>query len=60
MAAARHRRAVLSRQRVALWAALDILMLVLHGWIKVKPAELSDSLYLLETFLRSKGFATAQ
>ena len=49
-----------SRQRVALWAALDIMMLVLHGWIKVKPGELSDSLYLLETFLQSKGFATAQ
>ena len=29
------RHCPVSRQRVALWAALDILMLVLHGWIKV-------------------------
>jgi thiamine kinase-like enzyme len=45
-----------SRQRVALWETLDILMLVLHGWIKVKVGELSDILYLLEQFLQSKKF----
>lgn len=43
-----------SRQRVALWQTLDIFMLVLHGWIKVKVGELSDILYLLEQFLQSK------
>jgi Ser/Thr protein kinase RdoA (MazF antagonist) len=43
-----------SRQRVALWQTLDIFMLVLHGWIKVKIGELSDILYLLERFLQSK------
>ena len=43
-----------SRQRVALWQTLDIFMLVLHGWIKVKVGELSDILYLLERFLQSK------
>ena len=45
-----------SRQRVALWETLDIFMLVLHGWIKVKVGELSDILYLLERFLQSKKF----
>lgn len=45
-----------SRQRVALWEALDLFMLVLHGWIKVKVGELSDTLYLMEQFLRTKKF----
>ena len=45
-----------SRQRVALWESLDIFMLVLHGWIKVKVGELSDIIYLLERFLHSKKF----
>jgi aminoglycoside phosphotransferase (APT) family kinase protein len=45
-----------SRQRVALWETLDIFMLVLHGWIKVKVGESSDILYLLERFLQSKKF----
>ena len=49
---AKHRP--VSRQRVALWQTLDIFMLVLHGWIKVKVGELSDILYLLERFLQSK------
>jgi aminoglycoside phosphotransferase (APT) family kinase protein len=45
-----------SRQRVALWETLDILMLVLHYWIKVKPAALTEILFLLERFLQSKNF----
>jgi thiamine kinase-like enzyme len=45
-----------SRQRVALWESLDIFMLVLHGWIKVKVGESSDILYLMERFLQSKKF----
>ena len=45
-----------SRQRVALWEALDLFMLVLHGWIKVKVGELNDTLYLMEQFLRTKKF----
>jgi hypothetical protein len=45
-----------SRQRVALWEALDIFMLVLHGWIKVKVGELADTSYLFEQFLRSKKY----
>lgn len=46
----------ISRQRVALWQTLDIFMLVLHGWIKIKVGELSDIIYLLERFLQSKKF----
>jgi Ser/Thr protein kinase RdoA (MazF antagonist) len=46
----------ISRQRVALWETLDIFMLVLHGWIKVKVGELSDIIYLLERFLQSKKY----
>ena len=45
-----------SRQRVALWETLDILMLILHYWIKVKPAELTEILYLLERFLQANHF----
>lgn len=48
------KHAPVSRQRVALWETLDIFMLVLHGWIKVKVGESSDILYLLERFLQSK------
>jgi hypothetical protein len=50
------KHAPVSRQRVALWESLDIFMLVLHGWIKVKVGESSDILYLLERFLQAKKF----
>jgi aminoglycoside phosphotransferase (APT) family kinase protein len=50
------KHAPVSRQRVALWETLDIFMLVLHGWIKVKVGELSDIISLLERFLQSKKF----
>jgi thiamine kinase-like enzyme len=50
------KHAPVSRQRVALWESLDIFMLVLHGWIKVKVGESSDILYLMERFLQSKKF----
>ena len=46
----------LSRARVALWESLDIFMLVLHGWIKVKGGELADISYLFEQFLQSKKY----
>jgi hypothetical protein len=45
-----------SRQRVALWEALDLFMLVLHGWIKVKAGELNDTVYLMERFLQTKKY----
>jgi thiamine kinase-like enzyme len=46
----------LSRERVALWETLDLFMLVLHGWIKVKVGELADISYLFEQFLQSKKY----
>jgi aminoglycoside phosphotransferase (APT) family kinase protein len=39
--------APISRRRVALWEALDLLTLVLHGWTKVKSNRLSSRLGLL-------------
>jgi hypothetical protein len=48
-----------SRERVALWEALDLLMEVLHGWIKVKPGELADVIYTLEQFLIDKKIVTS-
>lgn len=55
---AKHR--AVSRQRVALWQTLDIFMLVLHGWIKVKVGELSDILYLLKRYLQAKNIVGTQ
>lgn len=44
-----------SRQRVALWAALDFTMLVLASWIKIKTFRLQDCIFLLENHLRRMG-----
>jgi hypothetical protein len=49
-----------SRQRVALWETLDIMMLVLHGWIKIKVGELADIWSMLEQFLLANKFAADQ
>jgi Ser/Thr protein kinase RdoA (MazF antagonist) len=40
-------RRPVSRERVALWEALDLLTVVLHSWTKVKPARLRHALVLL-------------
>ncbi|MDQ3218658.1 MAG: hypothetical protein M3Q18_12580 [Actinomycetota bacterium] len=40
--------APVSRDRVALWEALDLFTNVLHSWTKVKPARLAYSLALLQ------------
>jgi len=47
------RQAPVSRQRIALWEALDLFKLVLHSWTKVKPERLKNSLFALERHLRS-------
>jgi hypothetical protein len=44
-----------SRLRVALWETLDIFMLVLQSWIKVKTFRLQDSTFLLEDCLHRLG-----
>jgi phosphotransferase family enzyme len=41
-----------SRQRIALWAALNLLTLVLHCWTKVKPERLDINMLLLERHLQ--------
>jgi thiamine kinase-like enzyme len=40
-----------SRQRVALWQALDLFHYVLSGWMKVKASEISFLVKLLDRFL---------
>ena len=44
-----------SRQRIALWAALNLLTLVLHCWTKVKPERLDINMLLLERHLQVSG-----
>lgn len=40
-----------NRQRVALMEALELFILILHAWTKVKVRELRDIMYTLEHFL---------
>jgi hypothetical protein len=40
-----------NRQRVALVAALELFILILHAWTKVKVRELDDIMFVLEHFL---------
>jgi hypothetical protein len=44
-------RRPVSRARVALWEALDLLAVLLSSWTKVKPARLNLSMLLLERHL---------
>jgi aminoglycoside phosphotransferase (APT) family kinase protein len=45
--------APVSRDRVALWEAIDYLRNCLHYWIKVKPAEPDHALLILDQHLQS-------
>jgi hypothetical protein len=49
------RHAPISRQRVAVWQALDLLTLVLTCWTKIKPVRLSNTMTMLERHLRDMG-----
>jgi hypothetical protein len=40
-----------NRQRVALFAALELFILLLHAWTKIKVRELNDIMFVLEHFL---------
>jgi len=40
-----------NRQRVALFEALELFILILHAWTKVKVRELNDIMFVLEHFL---------
>jgi hypothetical protein len=46
-----HRYKPVNRQRVALFEALELFILILHAWTKVKTRELNDIMYTLEQFL---------
>jgi hypothetical protein len=52
------RLAPISRQRVALWEALDLLTVVLRCWSKVKPHQLNNAVLLLESQLSASGLLT--
>jgi hypothetical protein len=49
------RHAPVSRQRIALWEALDLFTLVQHCWTKVKPVRLNINMLLLERHLHVSG-----
>ncbi len=51
--------APVSRQRVALWQALDLLSLVLTCWTKIKPVRLGNTLAMIERHLRGMGLYSA-
>ncbi|MDQ2998293.1 MAG: hypothetical protein M3R61_14745, partial [Chloroflexota bacterium] len=53
------RLAPISRQRVALWEALDLLTVLLRCWSKVKPHQLSNAVLLLESQLSTSKLLTA-
>lgn len=40
-----------NRQRVALFEALELFILILHAWTKIKVRELNDIMFVLEHFL---------
>ncbi|HEY6072369.1 MAG TPA: phosphotransferase, partial [Anaerolineales bacterium] len=42
-----------NRQRVALFEALELFILILHAWTKIKVRELRDIMYVLEQFLET-------
>ena len=44
-----------NRQRVALVEALELFILLLHAWTKIKVGELDDIMYVLERFLPANG-----
>jgi aminoglycoside phosphotransferase (APT) family kinase protein len=46
-----HHARPVNRQRVALFEALELFILILHAWTKVKVRELKDIMYVLEHFL---------
>ena len=44
-----------NRQRVALFEALELFILILHAWTKIKVRELNDIMFVLEHFLPAYG-----
>ena len=49
--------APVSRHRAALWQAFDFLRNSLHYWIKAKPAEPDNALFMLERQLEVMGIS---
>jgi len=55
----RHHKPV-NRQRVALFEALELFILILHAWTKIKVRELRDIMYVLEHFLPAYNILKVQ
>jgi aminoglycoside phosphotransferase (APT) family kinase protein len=51
--------AQVSRERVTLWEALDLLTVVLRCWTKVKPHQLANAMLLFDSHLRGSGLQPA-
>lgn len=49
-----------NRQRVALFEALELFILILHAWTKVKVVELDDIMYVLEHVLPAHNILKLQ
>ena len=49
--------APVSRRRVALWEALNLLALVLNCWTKIKPVRLNNTMLMLERHLHASGMS---
>jgi hypothetical protein len=54
------RHAPISRERVALWEALDLITVVLRCWSKVKPHQLGNAVLLLESQLSISGLLNSR
>jgi aminoglycoside phosphotransferase (APT) family kinase protein len=52
------RRAPVSRERIALWEALDYLTVVLRCWSKVKPHQLDNAMLMLRSHLQRMRLLT--
>lgn len=52
--------APVSRQRLALWETLEVVMFVLHGWVKIKVSEMDNIVYLLKKMLVNNRIAEPQ
>jgi aminoglycoside phosphotransferase (APT) family kinase protein len=50
--------APVSRPRIMLWEALDVLSLVLGCWTKIKTWRLDNTIFMLERLLQANGLAS--
>jgi hypothetical protein len=49
------KHAPVSRQRIMLWEALNLITIILHSWTKVRSVRLMTNMLVIEHFLRANG-----